>query len=447
MVKKWEEMSADERQEELFNRWLSPQGVNFVNAEAEKNYKERVTRIKDAIQMKKLPDRVPIFPIVGFFPAYYSGLTPYDVMYDYEKRNSAYKKYVLDFQPDAHLGVLSASPGKIYDILDYKLYAWPGHGVSHKHSYQCLEGEYMKADEYDLLIEDPTNFFLTVYLPRVFGAMSSFKQLSPFTHILEMYSGMSAVNFVAYGLPDVQSTLKTLMEAGNEALKWIQTVGAYEKEMLELGFPNFFGGGCKAPFDTIGDTLRGTKGVYMDMYRQPDKLLKALERLTPIMIRMGASAAKSHNNPIVFMPLHKGADGFLSDEQFKKFYWPSFRDVMLGLINEGCVPFPFAEGGYNSRLEVIKDLPKGKVAWAFDQTDMVKAKKIVGRNSCIGGNMPNALLNVGTKEQIREYTKKLIEQVADAGGFIMINGAVIDDCNIENFKVWVETTKEYGVYK
>ena len=42
------------------------------------------------------------------------------------------------------------------------------------------------------------------------------------------------------------------------------------------------------------------------------------------------------------------------------------------------VPQLFAEGGYNQRLEVISDIPKGKVVWWFDLTDMALAKKTVG---------------------------------------------------------------------
>ena len=68
MVKKWEELTADEKQEEMFNKWLSPQGVEFVSPQAEKAYKERVTRIKDAIQLKKKPDRIPVLPLPSFSP-------------------------------------------------------------------------------------------------------------------------------------------------------------------------------------------------------------------------------------------------------------------------------------------------------------------------------------------------------------------------------------------
>jgi len=445
MEKQWEEMSSDEKQEAMFQKWLSPQDVEFASPEAEKSYKARVTRIKDAVQLKKTPDRVPVFPFVGFFPAIYAGITHQEAMYDYDKLSMAFKKYVLDFEPDAHLGSFQPGPGKLFEILDYKLYAWPGHGVSPNHSYQCLEGEYMKADEYDALIQDPSDFFRSVYLPRVFGALEPFKMLPSLTGIQEL--PFTGANLIPYGLPEVQAAYGALLEAGREALRWAEFIGAFDKETATVGFPNFFGGVTKAPFDTLGDTLRGTRGIMLDMYRQPDKLLQALEVITPIMIKMGVSSATQGRNPIVFIPLHKGADGFLSDEQFKTFYWPSFRKLLMGLIDEGCVPFCFVEGGYNSRLEVIRDLPKGKAIWSFDTTDMAKAKEILGDVACIGGNMPIAILNVGTPQDVKDYARKLIDTAGKGGGYIMASGAVIDEAKPENIKAMIDATKEYGVYK
>ena len=447
MERKWEQLTADEKRDQLFDRWMSPPGIKYASPAAQKAYKERTTRIKDAFELRKAPDRVPVFPIVGFFPAYYSGLTPRDLMYDYARIPVAFKKYVVDFEPDAHAGPMGAPPGPSFEILDYKLYKWPGHGVPPEYSYQAVEGEYMMADEYDALIRDPSHFFNTVFLPRIFGALQPLKQLAPATNMTEMYGGFTGVSLVPYGLPDVQAAYKALLEAGSEALKWIAAVGSFDKEMAELGFPDFFGGGCKVPFDVIGDTLRGTRGISTDMYRHPKKLHKALEVLTPIMVSMGASAAKMNGNPLVFIPLHKGADGFLSDQQFRTFYWPYFKSLLLGLIDEGCVPFPWAEGGYNSRLECISDLPKAKTIWGFDTTDMARAKATIGQVACIGGNLSLSTLSVGTSQQVREEVQRLIETCAKGGGYILMNGAVIDDVKAENVRVMIEATKQFGIYR
>jgi len=449
METKLEQTSSDEKLEAAFQRLLSPRDpsgnpLGFKSPEAEANYKASINRIHAALQLKE-SDRVPVCVFPSFFPLTYSGITLQDAMYDYQKCAAAFKKFILDFKPDLQFGAVAPGPGRFFEILDYKLYAWPGHGVSAAHSYQCLEGEYMKAEEYDLLITDPSFYFRNFYLPRVFGALGGFTMLPPLTGILEIYG--VAFNFIPYALPPVQNTYKALFEAGAVALEWAGVMGGMDGELATLGYPNILAGFTKAPFDTIGDTLRGTKGIMLDIFRRPEKLLEAMEAITPIMINMGIASAQATGNPLIFIPLHKGADGFLSDDQFKEFYWPTLRKVMMGLIDAGCVPFPAAEGGYNSRLEVIKDLPRGKTIWMFDQTDLIKAKEVVGDTLCIFGNMPSSMLELGTPQEVKEYTKKLIDVVGKGGGFIMANASFFDHAKPENIKAMIDFTKEYGIYK
>ena len=90
----------------------------------------------------------------------------------------------------------------------------------------------------------------------------------------------------------------------------------------------------------------------------------------------------------------------------------------------GFVPYLFAEGAYNSRLEAIADVPKGKTLWQFDRTDMRRAKEVLGGIACIQGNVPNTLLQLGTVEEVQDYCRDLIEAVAPGGGFILDVGAV-----------------------
>ncbi|MGD9116262.1 MAG: uroporphyrinogen decarboxylase family protein [Dehalococcoidia bacterium] len=450
MEKQWQEMTPAEKQEELFARWLSPkspdgQPLKFQSPAAEKAYMERAIRIRDAVQLKKTPDRVPVLPMLSFFPTYYAGVSPREAMYDYDKLAEATKKYLYDFEPDVQSGIGIASSGRIFDILDYKLYAWPGHGVSEDSTYQCLEKEYMMADEYDALIRDPSYFFTNTYFPRIFGNLQGFKMLPNFATMQEL--PFVGPNVLPFGLPDVRAAYQSLFEAGEEALKWAGAVGAFGVEVASQGFPGVAGGFTKVPFDVIGDTLRGTRGIMLDIYRQPDKVLAAMDALTPIMIDMGVAATQMAGNPMVMIPLHKGADGFLSDAQFKKFYWPHFRQVIMGLVNEGCVPFSFVEGGYNTRLEVIRDVPKGTTFWTFDTTDMARAKKILGDVACIGGNVPTDLLAVGTAQQVEDYVKNLIDTCAPGGGYVVANGVAADQVKPENMRVMIDYTKEHGVYK
>jgi hypothetical protein len=446
MEKQWSSLSPTERMEARFVEWMSPQGVEYKTPEVEQAYKARTQMIKDVVQLKK-PERIPVCLATGFYPMVYAGVTAEEAMYDYDKLGYAVKKFHTDFLPDSYGGSPIYGPGKVFDILDYKLYRWPGRGVSPTSPYQCLEAEYMKAGEYDHFIMDPSDYFRRVYLPRVFGAFDSWKMLGPLTDIVELpFTGGS---FVPYGIPPVQESLKKLLEAGNAAMEWIQTCLAIDGDVLAtLGLPGLIGGFTKAPFDTIGDTLRGTRAIMLDMYRQPKKLLAALDRLVPMAIDMAVRNANMNHHPIVFIPLHKGADGFMSNNDFKKFYWPTLKAVVLGLIEEGIVPYLFVEGGYNQRLDIIadKDIPAGTSIWMFDQTDMLEVKKRFAGWACFGGNVQASMLKAGTPQEVEDCVKNLIDTVGQDGGYILSNGAVLDDAKAENLHAMIETGKKYGKY-
>jgi uroporphyrinogen-III decarboxylase len=439
----WSELTPDEKREERFKRWLSPD-VKFKSPQAEKDYKERVTRFTRAFQLKEA-DRVPCIVPAGNFAAYYSGTDLRTVMYDYDELKRAWRKFLYEFgDSDMFFGPGMIPPGKALEAVDYKLYKWPGRGISgDTTSYQCVEGEYMKADEYDALIKDPSNFWLRTYLPRVFGAFEPFRNIPPFTTIEEI----AIMSFVPYGMPDVQAAFEALLEAGRESMKWMSAVMEVSQEAMELGYPPVMAGLAKAPFDTIGDTLRGTRAIMMDMFQRPDKLQEAMEKITLLTTDSAISSVGESSPPIVMMPLHKGADGFMSEKQYETFYWPTFKKVIMNLVNEGILPILFAEGGYNTRLDIIKELPKASVAWWFDKTDMARAKKVLGDKACIMGNVPTSLLSTGTPEEIKEHCRKLIEACGKGGGYVLAGGANIDKGNPDNLRAMMEAAKEYGVYK
>ena len=433
---------ADRKQAALFEKWLSGDNIPFTSADAAAAYRKRATLIKDAIQLQKTPARIPICPSAGFFPVQYAGVSMYDAMYDYDVLTQAWEKYCQDFTPDAYNAPTTIIPGKLLDILDFKLCKWPGRGVSKQQEYQYVEKEYMKADEYQDLIDDPTGYFMSVYFPRIFGNLKPLEKMPLLPIVNEIPCVPPAA--IPFGTEEVQSTLKTLMQAGKESTKWLTAVRRINRSVMGKGFPAFSGGFTKAPFDVIGDTLRGTIGVMMDIYRHPQELMEACERLTPFMVKAGVASCKATGHIMPFIPLHKGADGFMSDEQFRTFYWPTLRKLIIGLIDEGCVPQLFAEGAYNQRLETICDVPKGKTVWWFDLTDMDRAKNTVGQVACIAGNVPVSLLCTATTDEVKAYCKNLLDVAGRDGGFIFSTGAGMQGAKAENVKVMIDFAKQYA---
>jgi uroporphyrinogen-III decarboxylase len=413
----------------------------------EESYKERERRITDAIQLK-LPDRVPIwFQDLSYFAAKYTGITFEEALYNPDKWFVAEKKTITYFEPDMYSdpNTVAGVPGDALEELGPKQAKWPGHGVSPYHTHQFVEGEYMTADEYDALLDDPTDFTIRTYLPRVISALGPIKNTPPIKALLFGYFALPIS--AAFALPDVADAFESFYKAGKRVLEHKATLASFKEEMKALGFPLSCGSITSTPFDLISDTLRGMRGAMLDMYRQPDKILAAIDKLLPVMIGNAVPVAKASGNPRVFIPIHRGAHGFMSQKQFETFYWPGLEKLVLALIAEELTPCVFFEGDYTSRLEYLAELPKGKTVGQFDLTDPVKAKKVLGDNMCIAGMMPVSLLQIGSPEKIKKHTKKLIDVVGEGGGFIMGPGSAMDECDPERVKIWVDFTKEYGAYK
>lgn len=183
----------------------------------------------------------------------------------------------------------------------------------------------------------------------------------------------------------------------------------------------------------------------MDMFRYPNELKAVMAHRVPLEISYGVGLATRTGAPVIGLMLHKGSRTFMSGRQFEEFYWPGLRDVMLGIIEAGYVPMPLFEGDYNTRLEIIKDIPKGKAIYWFEQIDIYEAKKVLGDRVCIKGNVPGSMLQLGTPQQVREYVKELIDVFGRDGGLIVDSGLWFDTAKHENVKAMVETTMEYGI--
>ncbi len=440
--KEWADLTWEEKREERFKRWFSPPGIKFSSPEAAKAYKARATRVMKALKLE-VPDRVPVMIPGISFPAYNAGITLQTAMYDYDEQKRAWLKFLHDFDQDLAEGAGATFSGGVYDLLDYKLYRWPGHGLpADARIHQFVEDEYMKADEYDAFIKDPLDFSLRYFLPRTWGALAPLENMSRPSLMSLPFQFLTMCNTTEF-----QVMFKAISAASREFAKWLEVVIECQQAAQEAGFPPFQGGISLAPFDIFADMLRGTRGIFVDMYRQPDKLLEALEVVTPLSVEEAVSSASDAGCPMIFIPIHKGDDRFMSRQQFEKFYWPSFRKLLLGLIDEGCMPAMVVDGSYNNRLDIIKDLPRASVLWIFEQTDMFKAKEVLGDVACIAGNVTAAQLYTSTPQAIKEYCRQLIEVCGKGGGYILSLGSSVDKCNPENLQAMIEAAKEYGVYK
>jgi uroporphyrinogen-III decarboxylase len=243
--------------------------------------------------------------------------------------------------------------------------------------------------------------------------------------------------------PEVIEALGIMRKAAEMTLKPMQITMQTSAKLMAKGFPSMFTGFGAAPFDTLGDMMRGTKGIMMDLYRHPNEVLKSCERILELSPNPEIPIGQP---PLIMMPLHKGDDSHISRKQFEKFYWPTYKQQLLNMINDGLIPAPFAEGVFNQRLDYLLELPEKSVLWFFDRTDMHKAKDILGGHSPIMGNVPISMIATGTPDQVKAYCKDLIDYCGKGGGYILCSGTQLDDAKEDTVKAMIDFTKEYGVY-
>lgn len=405
-----------------------------------KLYEERLQRIKDAAQLKK-PDRVPISIPLSYFPAKFAGVTTYDAFYNYDKWRDAFIRTVKFLEPDA-CGIEANSSGYIMETLGTRQMKWPGHGVSMNDSHQAVEMENMKADEYALFLEDTTDFYIRYFIPRAYEALEPLAKLPP------LYSAPGMIPYNLLASPEYVDMFEKLLKVGKYWIKGQEQYRLFTEELHELGYgsTSHINIGGIAPFDQISDFMRGMRGAMLDMLRQPDKLLEAIELVSNHQLESISELPQATEFSLSFIALHRGADGFMSSKQFEVFYWPYLLKTIRALAEKGYTVNVFFEGDYTSRLEYLTELPKGYVVGLFDRSDMKRVKEVLGGHICISGNVPASLLTAGTPQEVKDYCRWLIDVVGKDGGYIMAPGSSVDKAQPENLKAMVDFTKEYGVY-
>jgi len=406
-------------------------------------YDARWERILACVRLEQ-PDRMPVGMQSFFWPATHAGISYRELMYDYDKAKKACYDVVLEFEPDGVYPMLmGTNMGRALEKLEFKQLQWPGHGVGDMQPYQYLDREYMKAEEYDDFLFDPTGFYIQKYLPRVAGAFEGFDKLPVFPglHYFRLVNGIRP-----FALPEVRASFEKIVAAAEEVNVFFANHTDWVQQINAAGFPLFNGGNSIAPYDFIADYFRGATGMMKDLYRHKDKLKQVLDKAAVFIARFTIANARAANHPIVFIPIHWAPDAFMSPKQFEEFWWPSFRRMLLELIDADLIPMPMWEADCTKRLEVIKDIPAGKCIYWFERTDMVKAFEVLGDRVALRGNLSPSLLTTGKPDEVDAAVKHLVDNVWRKGGKLILDGAfgIPDETPSPNVRAMFDAARRYA---
>ncbi len=405
--------------------------------------KERYDRIHAATTLK-VPDRVPVTCHIGNFPAKYVGVLCSDAYYDFDTWYDANEKTLKDFCPDSFGGGMYSS-GKALELLDLKTMKWPGHGIEPHQGFQSIEIDSLKADEFDEYMHNSNDYFIRKHLPRISDQLKGLGKVPPLFDVLHGPEPAQVLAMVVSD-PDVAKSLTVLQKAGRIMRKDLPKNIKFVKLFQKYGYYSSPMVGAMPPYDLVSHGIRGMTGIMHDMFRQPDKLLELIDFILKETIANTPLVPDENGEIRVFMTNTRGSDDFLSKKQFDTFYWPGFKKLVTYLCEHGATPYIFFEGKFDSRVEYLLGLPKGKFVARFDTTDIFRAKEILKGHCCIEGNVPSTILQIGSKEDVIAYCKKCIDVVGKDGGYTLSPRSSIDEVKPENLKAMIDFNKEYGVY-
>ena len=414
----------------------------------EELYREREKRIFDAMQLKK-PDRVPVVLFdVPLLACRYSGLPFSAAYYDAPAWRAAFKRLFADLEPDGW-AVGGRESGAALEATGTNFARWPGGNLPPDVGNQVVEQEFMKEDEYDLFLADPSDFIVRVWLPRVYSSLKPLAKLPP---LMRLGNDMMARISTIFASEEFAQLAKAMERVGKEATKWNCEVGRIDMEMVSLGLPNAWPipfGGVQPPFSSFSNNFRTYRGVVLDIFRQPDKLKAALNKIVEYNIATATLAVKKEGELAIghCAEAHRVSDEFMSQKQFEEFVWPYWKRAIEATLNLGYdTVWMFCEGRRDNQLEYFTGFPKGRLVILFEQTDLFRAKEILGDRVCLMGNVPLSLLQLGSPQDVEEYCQKLIKVCGKGGGFILANGGGIYDAKPENMRAMVDSVKKYGWY-
>ena len=414
-----------------------------MTSENKQKYDAKLKRIYDAVALRE-PDMIPATPSAELFPVFNAGYTVAEVVYDatMEKMKHALVKYVTDFDPDVHPGLCNilAGEGPGLELTEPNNHRWagmPGNPIDENSLQQHIEFPTLLDEEFEEFKTDRTGWTMRKQMPRTSNL------LKPMAMLAGGFGSDARGLARIFSMPDFQRMIGQFKKINDFYTEHDKRAAEVVKYVEELGYPNIRTGMAGAPFDSYSNGMRGTILSLSDLYDDPDFVLARVEENYERMVQM-IRMGKGSGNEFVFMPLHKGMDGFMSAEHYRKFYWKYLQGVILEIIDAGKTPYVYTEGKYNSRLDFLTEVPPGKVVYHFEDVDMAVAKKKLGGIACITGGYQPWKLGWQTREQVRDEIKRLIDICAPGGGYMFETSCGLDYAKRENVEVMFDTVRSYG---
>ncbi len=357
---------------------------------------ERLQRLQTAVACGT-PDRVPLSLVMDAFAARTMGVTIADFVKDVDlagrcmlgtmEKLGDVDSIQFGVYTPAVLGMLWLSPVKL-----------PGRELPDNSLWQLDEQVRIQREDYDAILE--------------MGWRPWFRQ------------------YVGKYLGEAAAAGAALQEAGPR----------FAAEYMERGYVVFSPMTADHPFEHLAGG-RTVKEFTLDLFQIPDKVQAVLDLMMADSRERIRETVRAIGQPIGYwVGSWRTAPEFLSPRLWDRFVWPYMKEIVEIVAEEGGIPVLHYDADWDREIERLLDLPARRCVLATDsKTDIFRAKKILAGHMCLLGDVPPALLSLGTVADVRAYCDRLLDEVGP-DGFIMAMGCSIPpEAKFENVKAMVDS--------
>jgi hypothetical protein len=360
---------------------------------AQELFKERYTRIKEAVTHGK-PDRTPVVMYIDAFAGAYRGVKMSKFSAN-TKFSGKVIKETLDDLKYADATEVAATTLILFAYQYLTKIKIAGRELPEGSLWQIDEHEFMKADDYDYIIENGWEKFVKKINKEIL-------HISTFSIIKQVLALMSAT-----------------------------------KKLKKAGMPVFNGVWTSAPTDTIM-TSRTMPKFISDLYRMPDKVKEAMDIFADTNIKGMRKQIRMAKPLAVFLANVRGASEFYSPKLWERFVFPYIKRIAEACAEEGVFLNMHLDSNWDRDIEYFKELPRNVCIFSTDgNTDVYKLKKTVGDRICIKGNVPASMLVLGKRDEVFNYCTKLIKDMGPTGFILGPGCGVPMNANPENVKAMI----------
>ena len=215
----------------------------------------------------------------------------------------------------------------------------------------------------------------------------------------------------------------------------------WNAEFMKRGYVIFSASTLDHPFEHLCGG-RSVKEFMLDLFHMPDKIQAVMEAVMAEKREEARRVVGAIGPAGYWVGGWRTAPEFLSPRLWNRFVWPHLKELVEIFAEEGGTPVLHFDANWDREIERLKELPARKCLLSLDgKTDIFWAKKILDGHMCLMGDVPPALLTLGSVADVETYCKRLLTEVGPSGYIMAMGCAVPPDAKFENVKALVDSVR------